>query len=158
MSAKISDLIDPARVALHLPATDARSAIEQAAALLESHADVKNFAGFLSDLHERAALDTVCLGNGLALPHARTPHVRKIVLAIGRTEQPVTFSGGTESARLLFVVGTPKSSPGDYLQVVGALCRLMKNPHDRDVLMAARTPREFLDAVITIEDRSLATA
>ena len=40
--------------------------------------DVANFAGFYDELLARDRLDTTRLGNAVALPHARTEHVKQI--------------------------------------------------------------------------------
>lgn len=53
----------------------------------------------------------------------------------------------------MFVLGTPKSSPGDYLQLVGLLCRLLKEPADSAALFAAATPDAFIQTLLALEAR-----
>ncbi|MSU50951.1 MAG: PTS sugar transporter subunit IIA, partial [Opitutus sp.] len=122
MAGRITSLLDPSLVALHLHSTKRTAALNEIARKLEGHPDVTNFAGFYDDLLARDRLDTTCLGNGIALPHARTEHVKKIVLAVGRAETGIPFDANGEMVRLFFVLGTPKTKPGDYLAVVSALC------------------------------------
>src|SRR5438309_5567609 len=115
MAGKISSLLHPARIALGLTATKRTVALHDIARLLEGHPDVANFASFYDELLARDRLDTTCLGNAVALPHARTEHVKKIVLAVGRTDTGIPFDANCEIVRLFFVLGTPKTKPGDYL-------------------------------------------
>jgi mannitol/fructose-specific phosphotransferase system IIA component (Ntr-type) len=153
MAGKISSLLDPARIALHVPGTRRTAALHEVARLLDGHPDVANFAGFYEELLARDRLDTTCLGNGVALPHARTEHVKKIVMAVGRSNAGIPFDDKGEIVKLIFVLGTPKSKPGDYLAVVSALCKLLRDPTDRAAMLAAPTPEAFIAAIAVAEAR-----
>jgi len=128
MAGRITSLLDPARINLHLQSTRRTAALNEIARLLENHPEVADYGGFYEELLARDRLDTTSLGNGIALPHARTEHVRKIVIAVGRSDPGIAFDDKGEVVRLFFVLGTPKSKPGDYLAVVSALCKVLKDP------------------------------
>jgi mannitol/fructose-specific phosphotransferase system IIA component (Ntr-type) len=83
----------------------------------------------------------------IALPHARTELVDKIVLGIGRSASGVPFGPKGERARLIFLIGVPQRLVSDYLVCVGALARLLKDAEVRQRLLTATTPAEFLDAL-----------
>ncbi len=153
MPTRLSKLLDPARISLAVQNTKRTSAINEVARLLESHPEVVNFQGFYNELLARERLDTTCLGNEVALPHARTEHVKKIVLAVGRSTEGIHFENCNQTVRLMFVLGTPKNNPTDYLILVGALCRLIKDAASRDALLAAATPEAFIATVIELEHR-----
>jgi mannitol/fructose-specific phosphotransferase system IIA component (Ntr-type) len=153
MAGKITPLLDPARIALHLQSTRRTAALNEIARLLEGHPQVANFAGFYDELLARDRLDTTSLGNGVALPHARTEHVTEIVLAVGRSDAGITVDQSGEVVRLFFVLGTPKSKPADYLAVVSALCRLLRDPANREAMLAAATPEDFIRVVRAAEEK-----
>ncbi|WP_415909815.1 PTS sugar transporter subunit IIA [Oleiharenicola sp. Vm1] len=155
MATRLSKLLDPARITLAVQSTKRTNAINEVAKLLESHPDVANFQGFYNELLARERLDTTCLGNEIALPHARTEHVRKIVLAVGRSTEGVLFENSNQTVKLMFVLGTPKNNPTDYLILVGALCRLIKDAASRDALMAAPSPEAFIATVQELENKIL---
>ena len=158
MAGRLSQLLDPSRIVLHVQSSKRTVALNEVARLLEGHANVTNFQGFYNELLARERLDTTCLGNEIALPHARTEHVQKIVMAVGRSDTGVHFENSNQNVRLMFVLGTPKSNPGDYLQVVSALCKIFKDPANREALMAAATPELFVQAIIAAEEKLLAPA
>lgn len=151
MPGKITSLLAPARIALHVQSTRRTAALNEVARLLDGHSDVANFAGFYDELLARDRLDTTCLGNAIALPHARTEHVKQIVLAVGRSDAGIPFDTNGEIVKLIFVLGTPKSKPGDYLAVVSALCKLLRDPQDRATLLAAATPEAFIATLAAVE-------
>jgi len=153
MAGKITSLLDPARIVLTVQSTKRTAALNEVARLLDGSPDVSNFAGFYEELLARDRLDTTCLGNGVALPHARTEHVKKIVVAVGRSDAGIPFDDKGEIVKLFFVLGTPKSKPGDYLAVVSALCKLLRDPADRAAFLAAPTPAAFIAAVAAVEKK-----
>ncbi|MSU22708.1 MAG: PTS sugar transporter subunit IIA [Opitutus sp.] len=153
MAGKITSLLDPTRIVLTVQSTKRTAALHEVARLLDGHPDVANFAAFYEELLARDRLDTTCLGNGIALPHARTEHVKKIVMAVGRCATAIPFDANGETVRLFFVLGTPKSKPGDYLAVVSALCKLLRDPADRATFLAAETPAAFIAALSAVESK-----
>lgn len=158
MPVRLSSLLVPTRILLQLQSTKRTTALNEVARLLENDPNVANFQGFYNELLARERLDTTCLGNGIALPHARTEHVKKIVIAVGRSDPGVLFENVDQNVRLMFVLGTPKSNPGDYLMLVGSLCRLIKDATSRDALLAAPTPEAFIATVKELEDKILGPA
>jgi mannitol/fructose-specific phosphotransferase system IIA component (Ntr-type) len=151
MAGRITSLLDPSRIVLHVQGAKRTAALNEIARRLEGHPDVANYAGFYDELLARDRLDTTCLGNAVALPHARTEHVRKIVMAVGRSDQGIAFDTNGEIVKLFFVLGTPKTKPGDYLAVVSALCKILKDPADRATFLAAPTPEAFITAIAAAE-------
>ena len=158
MAARLSSLLAPERILLHVRSTQSIPALNEVARLLEPHPDVANFPGFYQELLARERLNTTCLGDGIALPHARTEHVKQIVIAVGRSDAGVLFENSNQIVRLMFVLGTPKSNPGDYLMLVGSLCRLIKEPAQRAALFAAPTPEAFIATVVELENKILGPA
>lgn len=157
MAGRLSQLLDPTRISLQVKNTKRTSALNEVAQLLANHPSVQNFEGFYAELLARDRLDTTSLGNGFAVPHARTDHVQQIVLAVGRSEAGVPFEGG-ETVRLMFMLGTPKARPGDYLQVLSTLCRLLKDPANREAFLTAPTPDEFIHVLTAAENKLLGAA
>lgn len=158
MSVRISQLLDPARVVLDVQATRRTQAIHEVARKLEGLPQITNFPGFYAELLARERLDTTCIGNEVALPHARTDHTTEIVMAAGRSGPGINFENCNQTVRLMFVLGTPKNRAFDYLQVVGALCRLLKEPSTRTALMEATTPEAFLGVILDVESRAVPAA
>lgn len=158
MSVRISQLLAPSRIVVDLQATKRTQAINEVARRLESLPQITNFGAFYAELLARERLDTTCIGHEVALPHARTDHATEIVMAAGRSARGVLFENGNQMVRLVFVLATPKSRAFEYLQVVGALCRLLKDPPTRVALLEAATPEEFLAAIAEAESRAPAPA
>jgi mannitol/fructose-specific phosphotransferase system IIA component (Ntr-type) len=158
MAGLLRNILDPSRILLQVRSTRRTSALNEVARLLDGHPSVTNYAGFYNELLARDRLDTTCLGNEIALPHARTEHVTDLVLAIGRSPAGVNFEKDNQTVRLLFVLGTPKSNPMAYLQVVSTLCKIFKDPALREALITAADPESFAATLLAAEEKLLAPA
>jgi len=158
MAVRLSQLLDPTRVNLTLQSTSHAAAIQEVASLLESHPEVANYPEFYQGLLARDRLDTTYLGHGVALPHSRTDCVRENVAAVGRSDAGIAYEENQPPVKLLFVLGTPKDKPDDYLKLVSALCRLIKDEASRTALLTASTPEAFIATVRELENRILGPA
>jgi mannitol/fructose-specific phosphotransferase system IIA component (Ntr-type) len=136
-AASITALLPSSQILAPVQAPKRTAAIHEVARLLQTHPNVANFQGFYNDLLARDRLDTTCVGNGIAMPHARTEHVRHLVLALGISKEGVPFENSNQRIHLLFVIGTPKSMAADYLATVSMLCRLLREEGNRQRLIAA---------------------
>jgi mannitol/fructose-specific phosphotransferase system IIA component (Ntr-type) len=156
MPVQLLQLLHPSRILLRVQATKRTAAINEVAHLLEGHPDITDYPHFYNELLARERLDSTCIGNEISLPHARTDHARATVLAVGRCPDGVLFENCGQTVRLIFVVATPKSQPGEYLALVGALCRVLKDATVRSRLMQAGTAEEFIQVLAEAEERVLA--
>jgi mannitol/fructose-specific phosphotransferase system IIA component (Ntr-type) len=148
---QISSLLKPDQIKLELDQTKRCNAINEVAQLLQTNPHVTNFAGFYEELLARERIESTCLGNEIAFPHARTDSLKGMVLAIGRSPQGVWFENSSQIVKLIFVIGTPKRMVTDYLSVVGGLARLLKDPATREQLVASTTVDDFIATLTKAE-------
>jgi mannitol/fructose-specific phosphotransferase system IIA component (Ntr-type) len=149
---QISSLLKPEQIKMELAQPKRSNAINEVAQLLQSNPNVTNFAGFYEELLARERIESTCLGNEIAFPHARTDSLKGMVLAIGRSTQGVWFENCGQSVKLIFVIGTPKRMVTDYLSVVGGLARLLKDASTRESLISAPTVEEFIATLTQAEN------
>jgi len=110
---------------------------------LAGRPEVRDLPGLERAVLERQKLQPPLLGNGVALPHARTTAVTEIVLAIGRCREPVPFGPDQVPIRLVFLYGVPTQCIGGYLAAVARLTRLLKTPGTLDALLTAPDEASF---------------
>jgi mannitol/fructose-specific phosphotransferase system IIA component (Ntr-type) len=156
MAGPLASLLIPARITLAVQSTEHAAALHEVARLLDGNPEVTDFPGFFDELLAREHVDTTCLGNGIAIPHARTEHVNGIVMAVGRSKAGIYFENGHETIRLIFAMGTPRSNTGGYLQVVSVLCRIIKDPANCEALLSAPTAEDFVRTLLDLEASVLA--
>ena len=149
---KISDHISEKTICLALENTTKDDVIRELAELLKESEYFTDFDVFLKDVFEREKLGATGIGNGIAIPHARTDAVHNIIIAFGRSSQGIDFNGiDDKPAKLVFLIGTPKKDVNKYLQVLAHLTRLLKKESFRQQLLEAQNANEILNAIKEIE-------
>ena len=137
-------IAEPDVVLLDLPARPGEEAIRALHRRLAAESDaVTDAPRFLDELLERMRIAPVCIAEDIALPHARTDAVRRLVLGVARAPEGIAFDAAHPRVQLVFLIGTPKSAVTEYLRVVAALTRLLRPPAARAALMAAADEAEF---------------
>jgi mannitol/fructose-specific phosphotransferase system IIA component (Ntr-type) len=148
---QISSLLKPDQIKLELDQGKRCNAINEVAQLLQNNPNVTNFAGFYEELLARERIESTCLGNEIAFPHARTDSLKGMVLAVGRSTGGVWFENSSQNVKLIFVIGTPKRMVTDYLSVVGGLARLLKDAATREQLLTVQGVDEFITTLTKAE-------
>lgn len=144
MSSPTEFIAEPDVVMLDLAADSGDAAVRALHAGVTAQTDaVTNPPVFLAELIARMQVAPVCIANDVALPHARTNAVSRMVLAVARTARPIPFDRDHPGVRLIFLIGTPKDAVSEYLQAVAVLSRLLRNAATRLGLQAAADEVEF---------------
>lgn len=153
---KISELLRKEFINLELVAHTKDEAIHQMAQLAKGHPHMGDFPTFCRAIYERESSGSTAIGNGIAIPHARTDQVKDMLLVAGRLVEGVKFEDSeTTPVRLVFLVGTPKRMVTDYLRLVGTLARCLNNKELRERLLMVKTPEELVQEFVNCESRLL---
>jgi mannitol/fructose-specific phosphotransferase system IIA component (Ntr-type) len=150
----VSELLAKPTILLKL-AGDSRDAIltELAAAIPELRDAPEKRALLLQALREREELHSTGIGEGVALPHARTALtglVRQPVIVFGR--HPTGISYGAIDGRpvqLFFLLVT--TSVTQHLQILARISRLLRSAPLRQKLLTADRPESILSLVRDVE-------
>ena len=144
MSSPTEFIAEPDSVVLDLQAATGEDAVRVLHERLLAIPDaVTKGPKFLADLTQRMRMAPVCISDDIALPHARTNAVARMVLAVGRAQEPIPFDPQHPQVKLVFLIGTPKDAVTGYLQMVALLSRKLRNPKLRAGLYGAKDEAEF---------------
>jgi mannitol/fructose-specific phosphotransferase system IIA component (Ntr-type) len=149
MAIALADLINPKQITLHLQAHIQPEAVRELVDLLATTGAIPNSEKFLEQLRSREAINSTYAADGVAFPHARTKLVDQIVLAIGRSEAEIPWTGKGELARLIFLIAVPERLISDYLVVVGGIARITRDAPLRTLLLHADTVDEFVATLLS---------
>ncbi|MGW2248948.1 PTS fructose transporter subunit IIABC [Kitasatospora sp. NPDC001660] len=136
-----SGLITPALVDLHLAPQDKGEALRALAQRLVAEGRVTDLDGFLADIAAREAQAPTGMGDGIGIPHCRSPHVTRPSLAFGRSARGVDFGAPDgRPADLVFMIAAPAGADDTHLQILAALARRLMDPAFTGALRDAESP------------------
>jgi len=150
---KISDFLEEDKILLDLKALNKEDAIKEIADTLKESKHMLDFHSFIDGVFNRERLSTTGIGDGIAIPHARTNAVKEFVIAFGRVPQGIEFDSlDSKPVKLIFLMGTPKEKGlSSYLQILACLTRLLKKEDFQKNLLNASTPQEVIEAFIKVK-------
>jgi DNA integrity scanning protein DisA with diadenylate cyclase activity/mannitol/fructose-specific phosphotransferase system IIA component (Ntr-type) len=146
---RLDKYVNRARV-VDLGSHDMEGALEELLNLTVERLPGLDKGPLLKGLLRREDTMTTYLGLGVALPHVRAAMSRRYLIAIGRSHYGIRHDGALESEPVrLVIMLIAGEKTRDYLQVLDALARLLKEKDFVDTLILAPD----LD---TLHDRLLA--
>lgn len=152
---KLSRMMKAELVKLKLEAKDKRELIEEMVELISKDKRIKDKEEVLRAMLNRELLKTTGIGNGIAIPHARTDGVKDIVIAFARSKEGIDFEAvDKRPVNLFFMVAGPEKKNDEYLKVMSALARLLSKEGNRKELMDAPTPMDLIRSIEMMEDAS----
>lgn len=110
MSEKIVDIakiVSPDLIKLNLVGTTKEEVIDELSDLLKKDNDVGNKQVFVEDVFKRETEGETGIGQGVAIPHGKSPAVKNTTIAIGLSDHPIpweTLDDKPVTAVILFAV------------------------------------------------------
>jgi len=122
-------------------------------ALINAGEIEKRYRNKLMDaLMARESLGSTAIGQGIAIPHAKSECVDKLVAAFGLSKKGVDFDSlDGEPAYIFFLLVAPQDSAGPHLKALARISRLLKDKYFRDNLRACTDDKSVIK-IISQED------
>ena len=142
--ARIPGLLEDGLILADLLATDKAGVIREFADLLVSKGKVKDADELVRIVLERESQGSTGIGDGIAIPHAKSRAVSDPVVVFGRSRRGVDFQTlDGKPADLFFLLISPEGRPGEHLKTLARISRIMRNAGLRERLRASRDRTEI---------------
>ena len=114
--------------------------------------DKRYRAKLIDALVVRESLGSTAIGQGIAIPHAKSDCVTKLVAALGLSKKGIDFDSlDGEAAHIFFLLVAPQDSAGPHLKALARISRLLKDKYFRDMLRNCADENAVIK-IITQED------
>jgi PTS system fructose-specific IIC component len=141
---KITDLLKPEGIKLGGSAKDKADTIRQMVDLMCREGNIKDKAKYKAAVEAREQESTTAVGDGIAIPHAKTDAVSAPGLAAMTVPAGVDYdSPDGEPSNLIFLIAAPNTKDNVHLEVLSKLSALLMDDDFTAKLRAAKTPQEF---------------
>ncbi len=147
-SAVVGDLISTTKNEVIAEMTDA---------LIDSGAIAKELRqGVLTALLDREKLGSTGIGQGLAIPHAKHPGIKKLIGLFARSREGVTFdSMDGEPTHLFFLLLSNQECATDHLEALAYVSKHLREDIFRRFLLKARDAREIVELMEEADQKAL---
>lgn len=149
---QITDLLKRESVELNGSATDKKDALEKMVALMVKQGNIADPEEYKKRVFAREEEGSTGVGEGVAIPHAKTAAVTKPGLAFMRVKDGVEFDSlDGQPAKLFFLIAAPDTKDNVHLDVLSRLSTLLMDPDFIDGLMAVDSVDGLYDLIAKAE-------
>ncbi len=152
----LSKNIKKSAITLRMNAAGKSQALEELVDLLCNAYKLKDRNTILEAIKNREKKQSTGIGNGLAVPHAKTPAVKKLHVAFGLSLEGIEFdSMDGEKAHLFFILVSPRDVSGPHIKALAGISRLIKHEEFRTDLLKCKNEKDFFTLVTDAEQKYL---
>lgn len=154
---KISDLLIKDRINLDVQSTNKVDVIKELAKLHEKTGVLNDYDGYVKALMAREEQSSTGIGEGIAIPHAKTEFVKEPALAMGRKPEGIDYDSlDGEPATLFFMIAAPDGANNTHIETLARLSQLLLDDDFKAALENAKTADEVLDIINKAEAEKFA--
>lgn len=135
----LQQFMDEHLIICNLKSKDKHGIIEEMVEALTKRNVITDRPSFTDAIRKREELESTAIGNGIAIPHARTGGVAKLQVCLGKSEKGFDFrSADGKPVFIIFMIAAPLEIRKEYLQIVAKIARLAKNETLRRAILMAK--------------------
>jgi len=152
------DFLSKKAIITDLKSTRKEDVIKEMVDLLIASEDVekRNRNKLIDALMAREALGSTAIGQGIAIPHAKSDCVDKLVAAFGLSKKGVDFDSlDGELAYIFFLLVAPQDSAGPHLKALARISRLLKDKYFRDTLRASTDEKAVIKIIMQEDEKKI---
>lgn len=145
---KIVEFLNEKAVTANLKATTKDAALKELVDLLAKAEGIRQKEDLYRALLSRESLGSTGIGQGVGIPHAKTNTVKKLVAALGISQQGVNFDAlDGETVHIFFLLVAPEDSAGPHLKGLARISRLLKDKFFRESLKSIKDEKAIIKLI-----------
>ena len=151
---KLIELFSRDATALDVKAKDKDAVINKLVDLQFTHGNITDKEAYKKAIYAREAEFSTYVGEGIAVPHAKTEVVTAPSLAVVRLTEPIQYNeDDDDKSKLFFMIAAPMNG-NLHVDMLARMMSLLANEDFVAKLNAAKTPQEFLDLIAKEEEQN----
>ena len=142
---KVIDLLKENAITLNMKPASKQELYDKLIDLHYGAGNLSDKAQYRKDIATREEEGPTAIGDGVAIPHAKSEAVKQPGLAAATVPGGIdldAMDGGTSN--LIFMIAAPKKGGDMHLEVLSRLTVMLMDENFRKKLLSAATPKEFL--------------
>ena len=149
---RLSSILKEKYLLLSLKENSKNKVIAELVELLAQSGKLKDKKTFYNAIVKREKLGSTGIGNGVAIPHAKSQKAEGFIIAFARHIEGIDFGAlDGEKTYLFFILASPEADVGGHLKILADISRLVKDKFIVDRLKGAQDKKEILKIIKTYE-------
>ena len=145
---KISDLLKKEIMIMEIAADNKIDAINEMIAKLKEKKMISDEELFREEIMNREELSSTGLGDGIAIPHAKTKAVNTPCVLFARSEKGIDYDSlDGQPAHLFFMIAAEEGANNTHIETLANLSKLLLKANFIEKLRKAKNPDEVIELV-----------
>ncbi|MBR8660799.1 PTS system fructose-specific IIC component [Brevibacillus aydinogluensis] len=145
---RIADLLKADTIVLHLAAKTKEEVLDELIATLDEAGRLHSREEMKQAILAREALGSTGIGDGIAIPHAKTAAVKTPSIAFGLSKEGIDFDSlDKQKAHLFFMIAATEDANQAHLETLALLSQMLMDESFRQQLMQAETKQQVVDII-----------
>lgn len=145
---KITQLLTKDTIILDLDAQRKSEVLTELIGQLDQAGKLIDTKKFTEDILARETQSTTGIGDGIAIPHAKSSAVQKPAIAFGRSLRGIDYESlDGQPAHLFFMIAASEGANNDHLDALSRLATFLMDANFRNQILAATSIEDVLQAV-----------
>ncbi|KAA0805388.1 PTS fructose transporter subunit IIC [Bacillus sp. JAS102] len=142
---KITELLKRDTVIMNLTASNKKAVIDELVEKLNGANRLNSKAEFKEAILKRESQSTTGIGEGIAIPHAKTKAVKQPAICFGRSVSGINYESlDGQPAHLFFMIAASEGANNTHLETLSRLSTLLMDEGFRKQLLEAKDEEELL--------------
>ncbi|MGN4448151.1 PTS fructose transporter subunit IIABC [Bacillus cereus group sp. MYBK79-1] len=142
---KITELLKRDTVIMNLTASNKEAVIDELVEKLDGANRLNSKAEFKEAILKRESQSTTGIGEGIAIPHAKTKAVKQPAICFGRSVSGINYESlDGQPAHLFFMIAASEGANNAHLETLSRLSTLLMDEGFRKQLLEAKDEEELL--------------
>ena len=145
---RLADILDIKCVKVPLKALEKNQAITELIDLLDRAGLLDDYDIAFKAVMQRESVRSTGVGQGFAIPHGKSSAVDNLVMAVGKTSEPIDFESiDKRPVDIIFLLISPLDQTGPHIQALAGISRLMTDLPTRSRIDECSTAEQLYKLV-----------
>ncbi|WP_223593173.1 PTS fructose transporter subunit IIABC [Neobacillus bataviensis] len=145
---KITELLSRNTILLNIEGNQKEKTIDQLVSVLFNAGKINDQAEFKAAILKREGQSTTGVGDGIAIPHAKTKAVNEAAIVFGKSASGVNYESlDGKPAHLFFMIAAPEGANNTHLEALARLSGMLMKAEVRYELLKATSAEEVIDTI-----------
>lgn len=148
MTMRITELLTKETINLSINSTTKTDAIEELVSVLDNAGKLNDRSEYKKAIIKREEQSTTGIGEGIAIPHAKTNAVKHAAIAFGRSTAGVNYESlDGQPSHLFFMIAATEGANNTHLEALSRLSTILLKDEVRKQLLEANSADEVLTII-----------
>lgn len=144
---KIIELLTKETILLDVEATTKQDVLSELIGQLDVAGKLNDPQAFMIDIQAREAQSTTGIGDGIAIPHAKSAAVKAPAIAFGRSKEGLDYESlDGQAAHLFFMIAATDGANDAHLEALSRLATFLMDEKFREAVLNAETKEAVIQA------------